>query len=443
MIRIKSIFISALTVTLVMFISATGLYALDVDRYVTATGLTVLHTERHNLPFVTFTLLIKSGAYDEPPGRAGLANLTASLLMEGTEKRDSTQISEELEFIGARMGASAGVDYCTVTLTVLKKDLAKGFELFSDVVLNPSFPPAEIERKIELVKGSLKRQEEEPSFLASRAFKRAVFGDHPYGRLLAGEPDTLDSISGKDIKRFYSERFIPNNSILSVVGDLTPDELKSVLDTHLGAWPSRKLPERTSTDVPAPARKVILIDKDLTQANILLGHLGVKRSNPDYYALSVMNYILGGGGFSSRLMSSIRDKMGLAYSVYSYFAPSRQAGTFKSAVQTKNASADTVIKEILRQMRDIRTEKVTDAELEDAKAFLVGSFPRRLDTMRKISDFLAKVEFYGLGLDYPDFYAKRIKSITKEDVLRVAGEYLNPDNYVLAVVGRQSEIKIE
>jgi zinc protease len=171
----------------------------------------------------------------------------------------------------------------------------------------------------------------------------------------------------------------------------------------------------------------------------MLGHIGIIRDNPDYYAVSIMNYIFGGGGFSSRLMQSIRDKMGLAYDVDSSFSLNKEKGLFQTEVQTKNESAELVIFEILKQIERIRKEHVSDEELSDAKSFLTGSFPRRLDTNRKIADFLALVEFYNLGLDYMEKYPGYINSITKEDILRVARKYLDPENYVLVVVANQKK----
>jgi zinc protease len=421
----------------------TNAYALDIKRTVLPNGLTVLHVERHNLPIVMVTLLVKASPLDEPPEKAGLANLTAELLTEGTKKRKATDISEEIEFIGASLGASADSDYTLITLSVLKKDIEKGFELFSDIVLNPTFPEDEIIRNKDLIKGSLKQSEEEPSFVASRAFKKAVYGEFPYGRLVTGSAETIDAIGKGDILRFHAELYRPNNAFLSVVGDLTRDELNSLVSRFFSEWKAGDIPKRPSSSAPVKKRETILIDKDLTQANIILGHGGVSRGNPDYYAVSVMNYILGGGGFSSRLMQTVRDEMGLAYDIHSFFAPYKEGGLFEVAVQTKNESANTVIGVIGEQVKRIRTEQITDQELEDAKAYLTGSFPRKLDTNRKIANFLAAVEFYGLGLDYVEKYPFFIKSLTNDDVLRVAKKYLDPLDLVTVVVGKQSKISLK
>ena len=423
---------------------STDVFALDVKRTVLPNGLIVLHSEKHNLPIVMVTLLVKASQLNEPKDKAGLANLTAELLTEGTKNRKSTDISDEIEFIGASLYVSAISDYTTVTLSVLKKDINKGVELFSDILLNPTFPQGEIERKKELIKGSLKQQEEEPFFLASRAFKQEVFGEHPYGRLIEGSVETIDNIKREDLVRFYSDYFLPNNSTLSVVGDLRYDELDGLIKQYLGEWKKKDVLLKVAKKIEErKIKKVVKIDKDLTQANIILGNLGICRDNPDYYAVSVMNYILGGGGFSSRLMQSIRDEMGLAYDVHSFFAASKEKGIFQIGVQTKNESANTAIDEILKQVNRIRKENVSDQEISDAKSYLTGSFPRRLDTNRKIADFLASVEFYNLGLDYVEKFSIYINSVTKDDVLRVAQKYLDPEKYVLVVVANQKKANIQ
>ncbi|HYA26861.1 MAG TPA: pitrilysin family protein [Thermodesulfovibrionales bacterium] len=417
-------------------------YALDIRRSVLPNGLTVLQVERHNLPIIMVSLLVKASPLGEPVEKAGLANLTSQLIAAGTKKRKATDISQEVEFIGAELGSSAENDFTLVTLSVLKKDLEKGFEIFSDVVLNPVFPEEEIKRNKELVKGSLRQSEEDPSFIAKKAFKNAVYRDLPYGRLVRGSTETIDRIGRDDIVRFHSDYYRPNNSVLVVVGDLTEKELRSLIDRFLLEWKASAVPDVPSVPLPRPGKEVIRIDRDLTQATIVLGHAGIRRSNPDYYAVSVMNYVLGGGGFSSRLMQTVRDDMGLAYDIHSYFSSYEDGGTFKVVAQTKDESAGTVVEEIYRQVRKITGEQISDQELEDAKAYLTGSFPRRLDTNRKIADFLVAVEFYELGLDYIEKYPEYIKSVTREDVLKVADKYLDIGHLVTVVVGKQANISL-
>jgi len=430
-----------LSAAIILLILVPGIaFGLDARREVLDSGLVLLHSERHNLPIVMVTLLIKASPLDEPPEKAGLANLTAEMLTEGTHGRTSEQISEEIEFIGGGLGASADDDYTMVSLSVLRKDIEKGFEIFADVLLNPSFPAHELSDMKRLVKGDIKQGEEDPGVVAGRAFSRAVYGEHPYGRPVEGTIEGIDAVEREDLVRFHRTYYRPNNSILSVVGDISHDEVMHLIRKYLALWRKGKVPPRRDYSFrETGSPDIIRIDRELTQANIILGHLGIERSNPDYYAVSVMNYILGGGGFSSRLMQIIRDDMGLAYNVYSAFPSGRYRGVFMASVQTRNDAAWTVIGEILKQMRRMREEYVSADELEDAKAYLTGSFPRRLDTMARLSRLLVLVEFYGLGMDYEKSYVDNIRQVTAEDVRRVARKYLHPDRYVLVIVADQKK----
>jgi zinc protease len=424
----------------------TDSYALEVKKQTLPNGLKVIHVERHNLPIVVANLIIKASPLNESEDKAGTAYLTSAMLPEGTHKRKASEISEEIEFIGAALNTSTNSDYTTVSLSVLKKDVEKGFEIFSDILLNPSFPENEINRKKDLIKGSLRQSEEDPSFVADKAFIKEVFGKHPYGRLVSGSIEGIDNIKREDILNFYNDYYLPDRAILSIVGAITPEELNSLTERYLKQWKAgdrrQKTEDRAQTEKKHENKKVVVIDKDITQANIVLGHIGIARDNPDYYAVSVMNYILGGGGFASRLMKVIRDEMGLTYSIYSSFSVNKETGQFKVDVQTKNEAAGIVIKEILNQINKIKTEPVLDQELDDAKAYLTGSFPRRLETSRKIADFLSAVEFYNLGDDYIEKYSEYINRVTKEDILRVAKKYLDIENYVLVVVGNQKRLNL-
>lgn len=438
----KILFIS-LIINLTFLIGQSFPFALDVKRHVLPNGLTVLHVERHNLPIVTVTLLIKAGPFYEPAQKAGLANLTAELLTEGTKKRKAKDISEEIEFIGASLDSSAGSDFSTINLSVLKKDIDTGFEIFSDILLNPTFPEEEIKRKKDIIIGSLRQSEENPSFVVDKVFRKEVYGDHPYGRLITGTEETINSINREDIVKFHHDYYRPNNAILSIVGDVTSEELQNLIDKYLAKWEKSSIPAEPKVSEVTKGKKVIQIDKDLTQANIIIGHRGIKREAPDYYAVTVMNYILGGGGFSSRLMQTIRDEMGLAYDIHSFFDSRKKGGLFSINVQTKNETANTVIEEILKELKRIKTESVSDQELDDAKAYLTGSFTRRFDTNKKIADMLVAIEYFNLGLDYLEKYPEYIKSVTKDDIIRVAKKYLDTDNYILVVAAKQSIAKIK
>lgn len=421
-------------------VSATQL----AERETLPNGMVVLHAGRHSVPMVSVVMAIRAGSISEPSAKAGLAYLAAALLTEGTQKRTSREISEAIEFVGGSLSASAGADYTTVSLTVLKKDIELGFDLLSDIVRNPAFREEEISRKQKITVNMLIQQNEEPGVVASIAFSKAVFGEHPYGRQVQGTVETIPAVTRQDLVGFHEAQYAPNNTIVSVVGDISRDELRLLLNRYFGDWQQAKL---SDTPLPTVERKnnptVIKVDKDLTQSNVILGHLGIARDNPDYYAVSVMNYILGGGGFSSRLMDNIRDNRGLAYDVHSFFSASRYGGSFQAGLQTRNESANTAIAEVIKEVQRIRTEPVSDKELSDAKSYLTGSFPLRIDSNSKIAGFNLVVEYYGLGLDFVDRYPAIINAITKEDIERVAKKYLDPVNYVLVVVGNMEKASLK
>lgn len=417
-----------------------GLQAMPpVQRTVLPNRLVLLVSEEHSLPFVTIQALIDSGSRRDPLKQEGLANLTTRGILWGTSKRNVTAINEELDFMGASLNASAGRDYATLSLKILKKDLDKGLDLFMDVLTKPIFPEEEFRREVEKTLAAIQSEEDRPEAVAEKAFEKALFLTSPYGHPVEGTKESLPKITREAILQFYQAYYHPHNAILTVVGDITAEEVKARLLPLLAQWPVSEVPEESFKVVFEKEKRTVKIDRQITQANIILGHAGVSRENPDFYVLAVMNYILGGGGFASRLVEEIRNKRGLAYSVASFFDPGKYPGSFQIALQTKNASAREAISLSLQQLERIQKEPVSKQELEGAKKYLIGSFPMRFDTQGKLVNFLTQVEYYGLGMDYPERYPSLIKSITTEEVLRVAKKYLHPKNYVLVVVANLKE----
>jgi zinc protease len=417
-----------------------NLYAMPpVQRAVLSNRLVLLVSEEHSLPFVTFQLLIDSGSWKDPSGEEGLSSLTARGLLLGTSKRTANQINEELDFMGASLNSSSGRDTAALTLRILKKDLDKGMDLLMEVLTQPTFPEEEIRREIEKTLAAIQSEEDQPEQVAEKEFLKTLFMNSPYGHPVEGTKESIPKLTREGVIRFYRSYYHPNSAILTVVGDITGEEMKTILVPRLEKWPMGEIPKLPFMTKFENEQKTVKLDRPITQANVILGHAGVNREDPDYYALTVMNYILGGGGFASRLMEEIRNKRGLAYSVASFFDAGKYPGSFQIALQTKNASAREAIALSLQQMERIQKDLVSEKELEGAKKYLIGSFPMRLDTQGKLAAFLTQVEYYSLGLDYAKKYPALIRSVTREDVLRVAKKYLHPQKYLLVVVANLKE----
>ncbi|MFH1891500.1 MAG: pitrilysin family protein [Candidatus Zixiibacteriota bacterium] len=301
-----------------VFILASSALAGDVklpkiNRKTLDNGLEIIALEQHEQPVVSMRLVIRGGQSFDTADKAGLANFTASLLRQGTTTRDANQISEEIDFVGGSLAAGAGLDETNANCEVLSKHLAVGFDLLSDMVINPTFADDEVERIRNQTISAIMRSKDDPNSIAAEMFNKQIFGDHPYALPAMGTEESMSMLTRDDVVAFHQKYYIPNNSFLIIVGDIKPDEVFKMASVKFGPWQKGTVPEM---NFPAPPTisgyKIVLIDKpDATQSNIVFGHLGINRSNPDIFAVRVMNYIVGGGGFVSRLMKDIRAEQGL------------------------------------------------------------------------------------------------------------------------------------
>lgn len=428
-------------IILLLVIPAAVLALPPVERTVLPNGLTLIVCEDHSLPSVTMQFLVEAGSRRDPRDRGGVAYITAKSVLMGTPGRDVTAIQEELDFLGASLESSASEDYAVFGLKILKKDMTRGFELLFSQLTRPSFPQSEIERERQRIIAAIQsEEEEEPLAVAEKEFQKTLYLDFAYGHPSEGTEKSVKKIKRSDVQNFYKTFYHPNNALLVIVGDVTFEEIKQLITPSLSKWKRQAIPKeefRTGFS----GRKTLNIERNTTQASVILGNGGVSRENPDYYALTVMNYILGGGGFGSRMFDEIRVKRGLAYSVDSAFIPAKKEGSFQVFLQTQNSTAHQAVDLVLKEIERIRENPVSEAELQRAKSYLVGSFPMRLDTQSKLSRFLTQVEYFRLGLDYPDRYPSIINAITRDDIQRVARKYLDPKNYVLVIVGNVKKEK--
>jgi zinc protease len=351
-----------------------------VQRVVLPNGLVVLTSEERTLPFVTFKLLIHAGARRDPSGQGGLASLTTRALLFGTQKQSMASVNEQLDFMGASLSSDAGRDYVVLSFRVLKKDLGDGFKLFMEVLTEPAFPAEEVKNEVARTLAAIRASEDRPGEVAEKAFLKALYGASSYGQPVIGTKESVEKLTDEGLRQFYGSYYDPNNCIMVIVGDIEEHALKDTIVPQLSAWKARPAPVSVVEIKPESTKKTVTVDRPLTQANLILGHEGITRDNPDFYAVTVMNYILGGGGLTSRLMQEIREKRGLAYSVSSNFDTGKYQGSFRVVLQTKNASARDAIRLAVAEMSRMRTQLVSEKELDGAKKYLIGSFPLRLIT---------------------------------------------------------------
>ena len=413
-----------------------------IESRVLDNGLKIVTVEHHELPVVSFRLMVKSGSAQDPLGKAGVASITASLLTKGTKSRSATDIADEIDFVGGNLNSSSDWDRCRVTSQVLKKHFDTGLDLFADVILNPVFQKSEIERLRKRKISSYINDKDDPANLCNEYFGIALYGDHPFGYEESGTGETLAKISRADITGFYKSNFVPNNAMIVVAGDITPEEAFAAIEGKFGSWKQKDVSKPELPEAAKPAGyKIVLVDRpDATQSQIRIGHFGIARSNPDYFNISLMNYILGGGGFSSRLMKIIRSEMGLTYGISSSFSSRLDAGPFKIGTFTKNESVGDAIGETIKQIRKFQGSLPDAAELDDAKSYLNGSYPMRFETPDRIAGQLMSVELYQLGENYISTYRDKVQAVTLEQVQAAAKKYVDPDNLVIVVVGKAEEV---
>jgi len=404
-------------------------------REVLPNGIVLLVAERPAVPIVAVRVLTRAGAVFDPDDRAGLAHLTGALLTRGTAKRTGPEVDSAIEFVGGSLEAVAGRDSLTVALSVQKKDLALGLDLMSEVVLSPTFPLEEVTRKVSEIQAAIRRSDEDPGTVASRALSRLVYPGHPYGVPVEGTRESVARLTRDDVVKFYAQHVRPDTTVVAVVGAVTVDEARREITARLGAWARPAGAPQSMTPVTAPASpREETVKRELTQSTIMFGRLAIRQTDPDYFPLSVASYVLGGGS-ASRLYARVRDDAGLAYAVYSWLSAARYGAAFAVTAQTRTAEAPKVVVMVREELARMTRGAVAERELALAKQYLVGSFPFRLDTSGKVADFLVAVEDQGLGLDYADRYKERIARVTARDVQRVAAKYFPPAAFNLVIVG--------
>jgi zinc protease len=414
-----------------------------VEKRTLTNGLTVWVIGVHKVPTVHLELAVRAGIAADPPQKFGLSSLAADMLEEGAGSRTALEIADAIDFLGAELSTSGAVDTSYVNLHVPVARLADALTIMSDVIARPTFPEAELNRLREERLASLLEIQDDPEQLIQVAFPKLVFGaSHRYGTSAIGTAASLKGITAGDLKTFHASHYRPDNAVLVVAGDVTADTVVPQLERALGGWkgaagarvaPAGDAPQLT-------ARRVYLIDKpDAAQSQIRIGWVGVARSTPDYFALRVLNTILG-EAFTSRLNTNLREVHGYAYGASSRFDMRLSAGPFYAAAGVQTDKTSEALKEFFIELARIH-EPVPAAELEKAKNYLALQMPRNFETTRATANALANAYVYDLPADYYSTYAARVRAVTAADVKRVADKYVQPDKFAIVIVGDRKVIE--
>ncbi|PYR97666.1 MAG: hypothetical protein DMG16_23765 [Acidobacteria bacterium] len=413
--------------------------AFDVHSHVLGNGLKVLLVENPSIPTVSMNASVLAGARYDPESKAGQAIMASRLLDEGTETRSSFEIADAIESVGGAIEADGSFERLVVSAGVLNKDIGLGLELLSDLLIRPVFPQEYVDKEKERTLAEIVSAQDRPQVVAGWAFNELVYQDHPLHRPAHGYPETVERLERNDLFEFHKKYFLPNNVILSVVGDFRVSELLPKIEDALGSWRARPIVFPTYPEpVRQSGKRTKFIQMPAQQLNIYLGHLGVKRTNPDYYALQVLDTILGGGaGFTARIPQRLRDELGLAYTTFASITMTAglDPGRFVAFIGTSPENMKLATEGLVNEIRRITEEPVTAQELQDAKDYLTGSFVFAFEASPQIARFLIHAEVYGLGFDYVEKYLEYIRRVTIEDISRVAKMYLDSENYTLVVVG--------
>ena len=406
-------------------------------------GLAVRLVEYKRLPIVALNLVLDAGAARDPDGRPGLASFTAAMATEGTKTRSATQISDEAGFLGASIGAGAGVDSASLSGATLSRHLARFLDLFADVAMNPAYPPADFERVQDERLVTLLQQRDQPQAIASKAFQPVFWGTHPYGHYSLGTEESVKATSRADLAAFHDRYWTPANAELVVVGDVTEADLRPLLEKTLGTW---KVGEAPPPLPPAPAasphQALILEKADAPQSYLLLGMPGLRRTSDAYVAGTVAFQVLG-GGMASRLFRNLREEKGYTYGVYARGDARKLAGVSFVVGSVKADVTGPALKEIFSELRRLREEPVPAEELEEAKASLVLGLPADFATAGSTAGRIADLVVHGLPDDYWNRYAARVKQVTADDVKRFADAYLDPSKLTVVMVATPDTVKAQ
>ncbi|MBK1699194.1 M16 family metallopeptidase [Rhodovibrio salinarum] len=434
--------LAGLVVAALVALQPAPVRAAEVQKVVSDQGITAWLVEDHSNPILSLRMAFRGGAALDPEDKPGLANLVASTIDEGAGEMSSQDFQQALSQKAIKLSFDASLDAFYGSLKTLSENRARAFELMALALTQPRFDAEPVQRIKSQIQASLARRSQDPRSVANLTLDKLMFPDHPYGQPTSGTQASLQRITRQDLHDFVETRFARDRLMVGVVGDITPEELKPLLDRAFADLPETTGDVPQVTDVaPKGAGETVVVEKSVPQSWVVLGHDGIARDDPDYYAASLVNYVLGGGQFASRLFTEVREKRGLVYSVYSYLHPLDHASVMGGGLGTGNASVGKALEVVRQEWRRMAEEGPTQEELADAKTYMTGSFPLRLSSTSNIASILVAMQQENLGMDYMDKRKQLIESVTLDQAKRVAGELLHPDDLAVVVVGQPEGVE--
>ena len=411
--------------------------AVNIQHWQTNSGAEVYFVENHDLPIVDLSVNFAAGSARDTAEKSGLAGITRYMMTLGAAGMSDEIIANKLADIGAVLGGEFDGDRAALKLRTLssEREQKQALDVFGKILQKPDFPAAVLAREKARIISGLEESATQPEGMVNKAFMKALYGTHPYSLDESGEIATVAKLSVADLQAFYQQYYRANGAVIAMMGDLSRTQAEAIAESMVSGLPkgpaNPTIAQVTYPNTPVTQR----IAHPASQSHILLGYPGIKRGDPDLFPLYLGNYVLGGGGFVSRLTEEVREKRGLVYSVYSYFMPMAEVGTFQIGLQTKKEQADEALQIVRATLADFLAKGVTDAELKAAKANVIGGFPMRIDSNSKILDYLAVIGFYKLPLNYLDEYNSKVAAVTMAQIKDAFNRRLKPENFVTVIVG--------
>lgn len=420
---------------------ATPARAVEIQRVVSPGGIEAWLVEDHTLPIIALSFAMTGGAATDPAGKEGLANMVSGLLDEGAGDLDSQAFRRRLEDRSISLSFSASLDIFSGSLKTLTRNRDEAFDLFRLAMTEPRFDDEAVERIRAQILTGIASSRNDPGSIARRTFWSANFPDHPYGRRSVGSPESVGAITRTDMMAFVRRRLARGDMMIGIAGDISAADLAPLLDKTFGGLPEQAEAFTIAAGNPAALGELIVVDQDVPQSTIVFGHRGLPRDDPDYYAAYMLNHALGGGSFTSRLYQEVRDKRGLAYSVYSYLLPLDHTAMWLGGAATENSAVAQSLDVIRAEWARMRDAAITQEQLDAARDNITGSFALRFNNTAAIAGMLVAIQRQDLGIDYINERSKYFAAVTLDDVRRIAKKMLDPEALTIVVVGKPEGVK--